>query len=173
MRKKRVLGIDPGLRLTGYGIVDEEGGKLIAVDYSVLKVKSHLSLGERLRNIYDGLTRVIAKCRPTEVAVEMLFFSKNVNSAIKLGEARGAAIIAAAQQGVWVYEYTPTQIKQAVCGYGHSTKEQVQKMVCVLLGIHNLPQEKKMWDVTDALAIAICHIHSSKWLEKLSEGGKQ
>ena len=156
---KRVLGIDPGSRITGYGIVEEIGGKLCSVTYGVFKVSGKENFSERLKEIYNGILQLIKTHKPNEVAIESLFFSKNVMSSIKLGQARGAAMTAAANQGLRVFEYAPTQVKQAVVGYGRSDKEQVQKMVFLLLGL----QGQAKVDATDALAVAICHLNSMKF----------
>ena len=156
---KRVLGIDPGSRITGYGIVEEISGKLCSVTYGVFKVSGKENFSERLKEIYNGIDQLIKTHQPSEVAIESLFFSKNAMSSIKLGQARGAAMTAAANQGLRVFEYAPTQVKQAVVGYGRSDKEQVQKMVFLLLGL----QGQAKVDATDALAVAICHLNSVKF----------
>src|SRR3989338_9353297 len=156
---KRVLGIDPGSRITGYGIVEEISGKLCSVTYGVFKVSGKENFSERLKEIYNGIDQLIKTHQPSEVAIESLFFSKNAMSSIKLGQARGAAMTAAANQGLRVFEYAPTQVKQAVVGYVRSDKEQVQKMVFLLLGLHG----KAKVDATDALAVAICHLNSVKF----------
>lgn len=168
MKKKRVLGIDPGSRVTGYGIVEELEGKLCVVAYGVLAI-TKASYADRLKQIYDGLKALVEQYRPSEVALETLFFAKNAGSAIKLGQARGATMTAVTHEGLRIVEYTPTQIKQAIVGYGHATKEQIQKMVCLLLGIDRNTETTIPWDATDALATAICHIHSQKILDRIME----
>ena len=152
----RVLGIDPGSRITGYGIVDQLGHRLVHVDNGAIFTDKAEDFSGRLKRIFDGLSEVIAEYRPDEVAVENIFFSTNVQSALKLGQARGAAIVAAVHAGLPVAEYTALQVKQAVVGQGRAEKGQVQKMLKVLLGLPEIAQE----DASDALAVAICHINS-------------
>lgn len=152
----RVLGIDPGSRITGYGLVDSQGNRLVHVDNGAIFTDSAADFAGRLKKIFDGLSAVIAEYRPDEVAVENIFFSTNVQSALKLGQARGAAIVAAVHAGLPVAEYTALQVKQAVVGQGRAEKAQVQKMLTVLLGLPEVAQE----DASDALAVAVCHINS-------------
>jgi len=152
----RVLGIDPGSRITGYGIIDKEGNRLIHVDNGAIFTDSHKDFPMRLQRIYRGLTEVIERFRPDAVAVENIFFATNVQSALKLGQARGAAIVAGVNAGLPVFEYTALQVKQAVVGHGRADKQQVQKMLKVLLNLPEVAQE----DASDALATAICHAHS-------------
>lgn len=152
----KILGIDPGSRITGYGIVTKEGNRLIHVDNGAIFTDSAKDFPQRLRKIYDGLTEVIGQYRPDMVAIENIFFSTNVQSALKLGQARGAAIVAGVNAGLPVYEYTALQVKQAVVGYGKADKGQVQKMLKALL---NLPETAQA-DASDALAVAVCHANS-------------
>jgi crossover junction endodeoxyribonuclease RuvC len=152
----RVLGIDPGSRITGYGIIDKEGARLIHVDNGAIFTDSHKDFPMRLQRIYRGLTEVIEQYRPDAVAVENIFFATNVQSALKLGQARGAAIVAGVNAGLPVFEYTALQVKQAVVGHGRADKQQVQKMLKVLLNLPEVAQE----DASDALATAVCHAHS-------------
>jgi crossover junction endodeoxyribonuclease RuvC len=152
----RVLGIDPGSRITGYGIIDKEGNRLIHVDNGAIFTDSHRDFPMRLQRIYRGLTEIIAQYRPDAMAVENIFFSTNVQSALKLGQARGAAIVAWVNAGLPVFEYTALQVKQAVVGHGRADKQQVQKMLKVLLNLPEIAQE----DASDALATAVCHAHS-------------
>jgi crossover junction endodeoxyribonuclease RuvC len=158
----RVLGIDPGSRITGYGIVDQQGNRLIHVDNGAIFTDKATDFAGRLKRIFDGLTEVIAEYHPDQVAVENIFFSTNVQSALKLGQARGAAIVAAVHAGLPVAEYTALQVKQAVVGQGRAEKGQVQKMLKVLLGLPEIAQE----DASDALAVAVCHINSHELLQK-------
>jgi crossover junction endodeoxyribonuclease RuvC len=158
----RVLGIDPGSRITGYGLVDQQGNRLIHVDNGAIFTDKAPDFAGRLKLIFDGLTEVITAYRPDQVAVENIFFSTNVQSALKLGQARGAAIVAAVHAGLPVAEYTALQVKQAVVGQGRAEKGQVQKMLKVLLGLPEIAQE----DASDALAVAICHINSYELREK-------
>ena len=153
-----VLGVDPGLAATGYGVVDEsDEGELNLVSYGVIKTASDLSIPERLRIIYKDLTDLTLLHKPDSSAVEKLFFQRNIRTAMSVGQARGVAILALANLNLGVYEYTPLEIKQAVTGYGNAEKNQVQMMVKTLL---NLRQHPKPDDAADALAVAICHIHS-------------
>jgi crossover junction endodeoxyribonuclease RuvC len=152
----RVLGIDPGSRITGYGIIDKEGNRLIHVDNGAIFTDSQKDFPMRLQRIYRGLTEVIERFRPDVVAVENIFFANNVQSALKLGQARGAAIVAGVNAGLPVFEYTALQVKQAVVGHGRADKQQVQKMLKVLLNLPEVAQE----DASDALATAVCHAHS-------------
>lgn len=155
----RVLGIDPGTVTSGYGVVDGDGGSLKFVDAGGITTSAKLSFPERLKRIYDGLEEVMDAHRPEVVALESVFFAKNVQSALKLGHARGVAVLAAVNMGLPVYEYTALQIKQSVVGYGAAEKGQVQKMVKAILNLSVLP---KPHDAADALAAAICHHHSAK-----------
>lgn len=166
----RVLGIDPGTVTSGYGVVDETGGRISYVDSGGVTTSSRLAFPERLKKIYDGLESVIAAVRPDVVVLESVFFAKNVQSALKLGHARGVAVLAAVNAGLPVYEYSPLEIKQAVVGYGAAEKPQVQRMVKALLGLDTLPTPH---DASDALAAAICHVNSARLKDKLSSGGRE
>jgi crossover junction endodeoxyribonuclease RuvC len=152
----RVLGIDPGSRITGYGIIDTKGNRLVHVDNGAIFTDSHKDFPMRLQRIYRRLSEVIDCYRPEAVAVESIFFANNVQSALKLGQARGAAIVAGVNAGLPVFEYTALQVKQAVVGHGRADKQQVQKMLKVLLNLPEIAQE----DASDALAAAVCHAHS-------------
>ncbi|MCC7412432.1 MAG: crossover junction endodeoxyribonuclease RuvC [Gammaproteobacteria bacterium] len=155
----RILGIDPGSRITGYGIVDVRGRQTVHVTSGCIHVADG-ALPERLHNIFDGLLGVIDSYRPAEMAVEMVFMSRNADSALKLGQARGAAIVAGATRGLAVFEFSPRQIKQAVVGRGGAAKEQVQHMVRVLLSL----RVQLAVDAADALAVALCHAHMRQGL---------
>ena len=150
------LGIDPGSRKTGYGIVQKVGNRLVHIDNGAIYTDTAADFPGRLKRIFDGLLEIIAQYNPDQVAVENIFFATNPQSALKLGQARGAAIVAAVHCGLPVSEYTALQVKQAVAGQGKAEKEQVQKMVKALLGLPEIAQE----DASDALAVAICHINS-------------
>jgi crossover junction endodeoxyribonuclease RuvC len=152
----RILGIDPGTRITGYGIIDVEGNRLRHVDNGIIKTLSSDGLPLRLKTIYDGLTAVIRDYAPTVVAVEQVFLAKNARAALTLGHARGTAVLSAANLEREIYEYSALQVKSAVVGYGHAGKQQVQQMVKVLLNLPEVAQE----DAADALAVAICHANS-------------
>jgi crossover junction endodeoxyribonuclease RuvC len=152
-----ILGIDPGSRITGYGIIRKEGNRLVHVDNGAIFTDKAADFPGRLKKIFDGLSAVIDSYRPDAVAIEDIFFANNVQSALKLGQARGAAIVAGVTAGLPVAEYSALQVKQAVVGHGKAAKEQVQQMVKVLLGLKEIAQA----DASDALAVAICHAHSS------------
>jgi crossover junction endodeoxyribonuclease RuvC len=152
----RVLGIDTSLRSTGVGVVEARGNRLAAVHVGRLKVQAKAPLSECLGVIHAGIAETIEQTAPDGVAIEGVFFSRNVRTAVILGEARGAAIAACTRSGLPVYEYAPRRVKQAVCGFGSASKEQVRKTLMSLLGLSAEPQE----DAGDALAIAICHLHN-------------
>ena len=163
----RVLGIDPGSRITGYGVVDQAGNKLAHVDNGAIFTEKAADFAGRLKRIFDGLSEVIAQYQPDEVAIENIFFSTNVQSALKLVQARGAAIVAAVHAGLPVAEYSALQVKQAVVGQGRADKGQVQKMLKALLGLPETAQA----DASDALAVAICHINSYGLKQITGSGG--
>lgn len=154
----RILGIDPGLANTGYGVIDHERNQSCLVAQGCILTTPTQDTAARLKAIYDGLSQVIAETRPDAVALEKLFFSINVKSAMAVGEGRGVAILATASAELPLAEYTPQQIKQAVSGSGAAGKEQVLRMVSVLLGLHDAPATTH---AADALAVALCHAHSS------------
>lgn len=163
----RILGIDPGLRITGYGIVAVEGRRLAYVTSGRVRTPDAAPLPERIKALLDGLAEVIDAGGPEQVAVEQVFVNVNAQSTLKLGQARGAAICAAVSQGLPVSEYTALQVKQAVVGNGHASKEQVQEMVKRLLALPGLPGP----DAADALACAICHAHGGLGLGRLATAG--
>lgn len=150
---ERIIGIDPGSRITGYGIIDSNRGQIGFVACGVIKTSPKISFPGRLNQIFDGINEVIQVHQPTVGAVEDVFLATNPRSALKLGQARGAAVVAVMQNGMQVYDYSPKHIKQAVVGYGQAGKGQVQHMVRVLLGLSGPPST----DAADALAVAICH----------------
>jgi len=160
----RVLGIDPGTLTSGYGIVSEEDHKLFHVVSGGISPSAKQPFPKRLKKIYEELEKIIDKYKPHEVVVEDLFVSNNIKAALKLGHARGVAILAAVNAGLPVFEYAPTEVKQAVVGTGKADKKQVQAMVKTLL---ELPKAPHPADAADALAAAICHIHSSRMREML------
>jgi crossover junction endodeoxyribonuclease RuvC len=153
----KVFGIDPGSERTGYGCVESDGGRLRLVACGAIVTSRHEGFPAQLLKIHQQLTAMLAACRPASVAVESVFHAANARSALKLGHARGVAILAAAQGGYPVAEYTPAVIKRAVVGYGRAEKHQVQEMVRLLLGLAEVPTPH---DAADALAVAICHIHA-------------
>lgn len=163
-----VLGIDPGSRITGYGLVEKSGNRLIHIDNGAIFTDTAADFPGRLKKIFDGLLAIIEQYHPDQVAVENIFFSTNAQSALKLGQARGAAIVAAVHAGLPVAEYTALQVKQAVVGQGRAEKTQVQKMLKALLGLPEIAQA----DASDALAVAICHINSHN-LSSLSHSLKK
>jgi crossover junction endodeoxyribonuclease RuvC len=153
----RILGIDPGTRITGYGIIDQQGNRLRHVDNGAIYTQSSDALPKRLKKIHDGLCEIILQYRPDAVAIEQVFVAKNALSALKLGQARGAAIVASVNADLPVSEYSALQVKSAVVGYGKAAKSQVQQMVKALMNLPEIAQE----DASDALAVAICHAHSA------------
>jgi crossover junction endodeoxyribonuclease RuvC len=153
----RVLGIDPGSSLTGYGVVDADGKRYRLVEYSAIRPPAKLTFAERLLFIGNKLEEVIDRAKPTACALEETFYSVNVRSALVLGHVRGAILVSAARAGVAVFEYSPLQIKSALVGYGRAEKQQVQEMVRVLLELAEVPRPL---DASDALAAAICHINT-------------
>lgn len=150
---ERIIGVDPGSRITGYGIIDADRGRLDFVACGVVKTTIDQPFAYRLNEIFEGLNEVIQVHRPVVAAIEEVFLATNPRSAIKLGHARGAAVVAAMQNGLTVHDYSPRAVKQAVAGFGQAGKEQVQHMVRVLLGLSGKPSA----DAADALAVAICH----------------
>jgi len=162
----RILGIDPGLRITGFGIIERHGSKLAYIVSGCIK-SGDADLPARLKTLLEGLREVIGTHEPQQVAVEKVFVNVNPASTLALGQARGTAICAAVDAGLPVAEYTALQVKQAVVGNGHAKKEQVQEMVKRLLGLSGIPSA----DAADALACAICHAHGGQGLGKLATRG--
>lgn len=160
----RILGVDPGFAITGYSIIDYIGNKFKLIDSGAVTTPAKMSFPLRLSKIYTDLGKIIDKYKPEAVAVEELFFNNNVKTAINVAQARGIILVVGCQKQVPTFEYTPLQVKQAVVGYGRADKIQVQKMVKTILKVDKLP---KLDDITDSMAIAICHAHSSKFAEKL------
>lgn len=153
-----ILGIDPGSRITGYGLIKEKNRSLEYLDSGCIRTCAEAELSHKLLQIYDGICELMDQYSPTEVAIEQVFMHQNPNSALKLGHARGVAMVAAASHRVRVSEYSARAIKQAVVGYGAAEKAQVSHMVVHLLMLNNAPQK----DAADALAVAICHSHMRK-----------
>lgn len=150
---ERIIGIDPGSRVTGYGIIDTERGQLHFIACGVIKTTTTYPFSHRLNEIFDGINEVVQVHGPAVAAVEDVFLAANPRSALKLGHARGAAVVAAMQNGLAVFDYSARAVKQAVAGYGQADKKQVQHMVRVLLSLSGSPSS----DAADALAVAICH----------------
>jgi len=153
----KILGIDPGYAIVGYGIVEHIANKFKTLDYGAVTTKPEDEMFTRFKQIYDGVTAIISAVKPDFMAIEELFFNTNTKTAIHVAEVRGILILAALNQNVPVYEYTPLQVKQAVVGYGRAEKAQVQQMVKSILGLDKIPKPD---DAADALAIAICAAHS-------------
>ncbi len=161
----RTIGIDPGTAIMGWGIVDEARGTLSLVAYGALTTPAGMAAPDRLVILYDGLQALLREHRPETGAVEELFFGKNVNTAIGVGQARGVALLALAQAGLPIHEYKPTQVKQAVAGYGGADKQQMQEMVRLTLRLSAIPKPD---DAADAVAVAICHIYNAPMLRKIA-----
>ena len=154
----RILGIDPGLAIVGWGIVDYEKSKFHTVAYGALRTPPKICTEERLGLIYEGMQELLEKYHPDAMAIEELFFNTNVTTGIRVAEARGVLLLAARNAGIAIQEYTPPQVKQAVVGYGRAEKKQVMTMVTMLLGLKEIPKPD---DTADALAIAICHAQAA------------
>ncbi|MDA3903101.1 MAG: crossover junction endodeoxyribonuclease RuvC [Desulfuromusa sp.] len=161
----RILGIDPGSKATGYGFIEQQGNRLIHLDNGAITTHSKDPLAVRLQLIYQGLCTLIEKYQPEAVAVEQVFMARNPASALKLGHARGIALLAGINAGLPVAEYSALQVKSAVVGYGRAGKNQVQHMTRVLLNLPEIAQE----DAADALAVAICHAHSHHLSRQISQ----
>ena len=161
----RVLGIDPGSLATGYGVVEQSSAGIQALTWGAVRTQARQPLHVRLRRIYEGLSEVIRVWTPEAAVVEKVFFAENAKAALTLGQARGVALLTVANAELSLVEYSALEIKQAVVGYGRAAKEQVQEMVRVLL---SLPTAPRPADAADALAAAICHLHSHAWQKKLA-----
>lgn len=162
----RVLGVDPGTALMGYAVVQPNDGRLQLLTCGAIETSSTLSLPDRLALLYEGLTRVVDEWQPTEMAIEDLFFNRNVRSALSVGQARGVALLVAAHRGLAVANYTPLQVKGSVTGFGRARKEQIQEMVRVLLNLSSIPRPD---DAADAAALAVCHLNSAAGREVLRQ----
>lgn len=155
-----ILGVDPGTAITGYGFVRVEDDQLEMIAFGAITTPPDWELARRIEHIYRELSRLITQHAPTDAVVEKLFFSKNVRTALSVGQARGVALLAAEQAHLTIHEYAPLEIKQAIAGYGRADKNQVQQMVKLLLKLDSIPQPD---DAADALAVAICHAHSARF----------
>jgi crossover junction endodeoxyribonuclease RuvC len=154
------LGIDPGIALTGYGIIEEkDDGSLYVINFGVIRTSADLSQADRLVHLYQRIKSIILLHQPDTGAVEKLFFERNVRTALNVGQARGVTLLVMAESGLQISEYTPLEVKQAVAGYGGADKNQVQQMVKTILELETIPRPD---DAADALAVAICHIHSAR-----------
>lgn len=158
-----IVGVDPGTHVTGYGVISLNGSSYQAVDYGCICPPSRLRLSERYLILFNALESILDRYQPSALAVEAQYVGKNVQSALKLGQARGMAIIAAKRRGIPVYEYSPTSVKKAV-GTGKASKSQVQELVKMLLGLHVLPEPH---DAADALAIALCHSNAERFCQSI------
>lgn len=154
----RILGIDPGYAILGWGVIDVIGNRFSVVDYGSILTDTSMEMPARLQVLYNGLTELINKYKPDDASIEQLFFNNNAKTAILVGEARGVAVLACANGNLNIGEYTPLQIKQALVGYGRADKKQVQYMVKTMLNLKSVPKPD---DTADALAAAICHAHSA------------
>jgi len=152
-----VLGVDPGSRVTGYGLLEKDNNKVTCIDYGHIRSTAKIPFYERVHKIFLAMVEIMNHYHPHDMAIEDIFYAKNIQSSFKLGHARAAVLIAAVQCGVQIFEYTPLQIKKAVVGYGRASKEQIHSMVQVILNIKNIPD----FDTSDALATAICHLNWS------------
>lgn len=150
-----VLGVDPGSRVTGYGLVEKRANRMTCIDAGTICTSNQIPFYERIHEIFHSMVEIMSRYRPQEMAVEDIFFAKNVKSSLKIGHARGAVLIAAVQCGVGIFEYAPMEIKKSVVGYGRATKEQVRSMTQVILNLRT----KTALDASDALAAAICHLN--------------
>jgi len=153
----RILGIDPGYAIMGYGIIDKNGNQFKNVAYGVVTTGKEMSMPDRLKCLYEGLTSVIIEYQPEEASIEQLFFNTNTATAIYVGQARGVAILSCANLSLSIFEYTPLEIKTSLTGYGRAGKTQVQTMVKMILGLSSIPKPD---DAADALAAALCHGYS-------------
>lgn len=162
----RILGIDPGCVVTGYGLVEQVNGKNLHIENGGIFPPTKLAFGDRICFIHDRIEELLQRFSPDEVAIENIFVAKNVSSTLKLGHARGAAMVAVSRAKLPMHEYTALQVKQAVTGYGHASKDQIQKMVKALL---KLPGEA-FSDASDALAVALCHLSSYRMARKVKAG---
>lgn len=157
-----ILGIDPGFAITGCGVIKYENNKFVVLDYGAITTESNLVLSQRLLILYNKLEKVIMKYNPDVVAIEELFFNKNIKTALNVGHGRGVVLLAAAKNNKKICEYTPLQVKQSVVGYGRAEKKQVQQMTKMILNLKSIPKPD---DVADALAVAVCCAHANN-LEK-------
>ena len=154
-----VLGVDPGSRKTGYGLVEKKNNRMTCLHGGIISLSGSIPFYQRIHNIFHSMVDIMTRNHPQEMAIEDVFFAKNVKSALKIGHARGAVLIAAVQCGIKIFEYTPLEIKKSVVGYGRATKEQVRSMVQIILNLKTQPN----LDTSDALATAICHLNWTRY----------
>lgn len=162
--KMIILGIDPGIAIVGYGVIECRGNKFKVIDYGAITTPAGMKLKDRLKIIYDGVIEIIRKHKPDCIAIEELFYNNNAKTVINVAQGRAMPYLAAANTNLEIYEYTPLQVKQAVVGYGRAEKKQVQQMTKMLLNLEKVPKPD---DTADALAIAVCHAHSFRMNAKL------
>lgn len=163
-----IIGIDPGYAIVGVGVVEYKGNKFRPIEYTAITTSAGMNTVDRLKKIYDEMAMLIDKHKPDAMAIEELFFNSNQKTAINVAQARGVILVAAANKGVPVREYTPLQVKQSVTGYGRADKKQIQEMVKLILHLNVIPKPD---DAADALALAICHAHSNKMNNLLGLNG--
>lgn len=163
-----ILGIDPGIAIVGYGVVQYDGHQFTPLEYGAITTPAGNKLTDRLRDIYESVGILIEKHKPDAFSIEELFFNTNVTTAIHVAHGRGVCLLAASILNIPIFEYTPLQVKQAVCGYGRADKAQVQRMVTSMLRLNATPKPD---DVADALAIAMCHGYSAKYQNLIKEEG--
>jgi len=162
----RILGIDPGTEATGFGVIDSDGDRHVLCEYGVIAAPKAASFPRKLHLIHLRLQEVIERCQPEGVVVENLFYATNVKSALRLGHVRGVTLLAAVENHLPLFEYSPLEVKQAVVGYGRADKEQIQRMVMLLLELERPPEPH---DAADALAVALCHAHRLRFAEKTGQ----
>ena len=160
----RIIGIDPGYAITGFGIIDYQGNHFNLIKSGSIETKAGVPFPNRLQKIYDDMLKLIDEYKPDAISIEELFFNTNTTTAIGVAQGRGAVLIAASKTSTPIFEYTPLQVKQSVTGYGRADKKQVQAMVKAVLKLEKIP---KLDDTTDAMALAICHAHSAKFAEPI------
>lgn len=163
-----IIGIDPGYAIVGVGVVEYKGNKFRPIEYTAITTPAGMNTVDRLKKIYDEMSMLIDKHKPDSMAIEELFFNSNQKTAINVAQARGVILVAAANKGLPVREYTPLQVKQSVTGYGRADKKQIQEMVKLILHLNVIPKPD---DAADALALAICHAHSNKMNNLLGLNG--
>ena len=164
----RILGIDPGIAIVGYGVIDKEGNRYKTIAYDAVTTRAHTPLEQRLEKVYTGINEIIKMYKPDAMSLEELFFNNNAKTALTVGQARGVIILAAVQNNIPVYEYTPLQVKQALTGYGRASKSQIQQMMKSMLALTEIPKPD---DVADAWAIAVCHGNSMRFNSIKQFGG--
>ena len=160
----RIIGIDPGYAITGFGVIEYNGNHFELIKAGAIETKAGVPLTNRLQKIYDDMSDLIEEYKPDAISIEELFFNTNTTTAIGVAQGRGAVLIAASKTATPIYEYTPLQVKQSITGYGRADKKQVQSMVKAVLKLEKIP---KLDDTTDAMALAICHAHSARFSEPI------